>query len=169
MDGFLDLILKVDSSGALIEYFPVGKIENGNVIASYSLNNIQQFDDGYYAIYLWPTPDVSRTPFYMIVTDSNFYVNGKYFLDYFNSMNIEEQKTDIESFVYPNPSSAEILIANFKEGSNFNIYDISGKIKISGLATNQINILNLKKGFYILEVISNKGKIERHKIIKSNN
>lgn len=163
---FLDVILKIDSLGQIINYLPIGKVENGVVKASYRINKIQQFDDGYYAIYLWSTPGVARTPFYMIVTDSNLNVNGKYFLDYFNSMNIEEQKTEIESFVYPNPSSTEIFISNFKESSNFSIYDLNGKIKTSGLTRNTIDISNLKEGVYILEVISNNGKIERHKIIK---
>ncbi len=61
--------------------------------------------------------------------------------------------------IYPNPTSDKLFIS-FENNitSNFSIYTISGKKIITQKYINPIDVSELSKGIYFIELISNKGK-----------
>ena len=65
--------------------------------------------------------------------------------------------------VYPNPVNNILYIENIAD-SNYEIYDITGKIVLNGIG-NQINVSSLEKGVYFLKVILEE-KIITQKFIK---
>ncbi len=69
--------------------------------------------------------------------------------------------------IYPNPATHYQRMEGSLEISNYSIYSILGKEILNGKASNnQIDVSQLKKGTYILKLISNKGYIKTLKFIK---
>ena len=64
--------------------------------------------------------------------------------------------------VYPNPTKGEVFVAPSFDGE-YKLFDMSGKMVGAGTSDFKINIP--EKGFYILELLSNSGETETHKII----
>ena len=56
--------------------------------------------------------------------------------------------------IYPNPAKEFIIIENLKANSNYEIYDIQGKLIKKEKYNNQISLKNLSKGIYILKIPS---------------
>ena len=76
----------------------------------------------------------------------------------------ENQALDLK--VFPNPTSDVINIAHTYAEVHFNLYSVEGKVIQSGvLESSRINIENLPKGLYLLQ-LSAEGKTETKKIIK---
>ena len=76
----------------------------------------------------------------------------------------ENQALDFK--VFPNPTSDVINIAHTYAEVHFNLYSVEGKVIQSGvLESSRINIENLPKGLYLLQ-LSAEGKTETKKIIK---
>jgi uncharacterized delta-60 repeat protein len=78
---------------------------------------------------------------------------------------------DIESFnsniinIYPNPVKETINILNIST-MDFKIYDLLGKLVLQGISNdNQINVSDLEKGIYILQ-LKKDGEILKQKFIK---
>lgn len=68
--------------------------------------------------------------------------------------------------IYPNPASDFIYLKNIDQSANYIILDFSGKIVLQGsLKNKEINVKNLIKGNYILQVKA-KDWIENFKFIK---
>ena len=68
--------------------------------------------------------------------------------------------------IFPNPFSDIINITGIKEAATYSIYTMAGKlIKNQRLQNSQINLGELSKGVYFLQLLSN-GKKEIHRIIK---
>jgi hypothetical protein len=68
---------------------------------------------------------------------------------------------------YPNPFSDIINIVGVNTSSEYVIYSINGKLLKKGIIQNaQINLEDLSKGMYLLQ-ISSDGKRETHRIIKN--
>jgi hypothetical protein len=81
----------------------------------------------------------------------------------FSDLN-EEKVNNIK--LYPNPFQSNL---NFSENiiGNYQIYDFTGKLVYSDkVNSKKIDLSNLKKGFYVIEIKSDKALI-REKIIKS--
>ena len=64
--------------------------------------------------------------------------------------------------VYPNPTRGKIVVTPSFDGE-YKLFDMTGKMVDAGVYNNQIDISG--KGFYLLELLSNTGKKETHKII----
>lgn len=80
-------------------------------------------------------------------------------------LSIPENQT-LDFKVFPNPTSDVINIAHTYAEVKFNLYSVEGKIIQSGiLETSRINIENLPKGLYLLQLEA-LGKTEIKKIIK---
>ena len=95
------------------------------------------------------------------MTSSNS--NSKlYFLDYSNALSINNFENDIK--IYPNPSFDYI---NINAGSNLKaiLYDSLGKELIRENVTDKLDISQLEKGTYILN-LSDGINTSTHKIIK---
>lgn len=68
--------------------------------------------------------------------------------------------------VYPNPTSGEIYISNTDSKATYHLFDLSGKLIITGnLLGHKLNLEHLNNGCYILE-LHEKQQINRIKIIK---
>lgn len=68
--------------------------------------------------------------------------------------------------IYPNPATDFIYLKNSNQSLDYSIFELSGKIVLQGsLNNNEINIKNLSKGNYILQVKTKDG-IENFKFIK---
>ena len=93
-----------------------------------------------------------------------------------SSLNINEwnneKKTHNDITVFPNPVSNELHLINIDLKSKIKIIDVSGRkydVKtIQNLEQHSIKIdlLNLKSGVYIVQILSEKGTIKNFKIIK---
>ncbi|MEI8047974.1 MAG: glycosyl hydrolase [Bacteroidota bacterium] len=60
---------------------------------------------------------------------------------------------------FPNPVSNELNIGNIREKTNISIYDLNGKFllsKISGSATERMDVSSLSSGIYIIKTSDNK-------------
>jgi hypothetical protein len=80
-----------------------------------------------------------------------------------NVTDIEEVgNAQLSYTVYPNPTRGKIVVTPSFDGE-YKLFDMTGKMVDAGVYNNQINIS--EKGFYLLELLSNTGKKETHKII----
>ena len=85
-----------------------------------------------------------------------------------NLSTTETQKSATQ--VYPNPAKDFISIKNEKtEDLSYQIFDISGKLILSGKSKSneKIDIQNLEKGNYFLQIQSENGQNENLKLIKN--
>ncbi|HKK38968.1 MAG TPA: T9SS type A sorting domain-containing protein, partial [Cryomorphaceae bacterium] len=64
-----------------------------------------------------------------------------------------EQAEKIE--LYPNPAQDYILIEGLTQAADYQIFDMSGKLVLSGLLNNSRVNLSLPKGAYIIDLKSN--------------
>lgn len=81
-----------------------------------------------------------------------------------NSLSVSDIKKS-EISIYPNPSSEVINIKNAEKIDTVRIIDMSGKVLITTSST-QIDIKNLAKGTYMINIYSGKGVISK-KFIKN--
>jgi len=88
-------------------------------------------------------------------------------LDIDESLRVETVKNDVRKkiVVYPNPSHSILNISEFAK--EVTLVDISGKRLNLFQNTNQIDITNLKKGIYFLNIITEDGVKHTEKIIKN--
>jgi len=86
---------------------------------------------------------------------SDVYIKGV-FKNVSGLNNPDEEKI----FVYPNPATDKIIVSGF-ENTNFEIYDMSGRLVLKGTndSNSPISIAQLIKGFYTIKVGSQYAKI----------
>lgn len=94
-----------------------------------------------------------------LVENNNFVAELKQYGDYnstpVNSVDPENYVTE-KILLSPNPVSDKLIIHNsFFDIQNIKIFDLQGKQVYSGESTNQIDVSNLVKGMYILQVMMN--------------
>lgn len=82
----------------------------------------------------------------------------------------EKDQTNLFT-LFPNPAGNTVTVQNKKYGNdtfNFKIYDLSGKITKTGASkfNEQMNIQNLEKGNYIIQIETKKGEKHSMKLIK---
>jgi hypothetical protein len=75
---------------------------------------------------------------------------------------VNENESEAEMDFYPNPATNEI---GFNEVCDVSIYDISGKLILRDLQISQLNIKDLARGIYIIE-INSKERSARKKLLK---
>ena len=79
---------------------------------------------------------------------------------------VQTVEKEIAVTLYPNPVSSVLNVTVNKKDvpSDYKIYSISGKLVMSGRMVNnpqQIDLSNLEKGLYFIELQSDKGKVSR--------
>lgn len=83
---------------------------------------------------------------------------------------VEQNEKQNPIQIFPNPCSSKIFISNVKSNNvKFSIFDTTGKLCKKGKldkGLNQIDLKNLSKGIYSIEIISDNGLIRTEKIIK---
>jgi hypothetical protein len=77
------------------------------------------------------------------------------------------ENTALKFSIYPNPFSDVVNIIGINGNASFNLFTIDGKLIKKGKLeeNNQINLNDLSKGLYLLQLNSD-GKTETKKIIK---
>ena len=69
--------------------------------------------------------------------------------------------------LYPNPTDGMLTVENC-EGANYEIYDITGKIVVSGTITNKVQTINIADeitGNLVIRIINN-DKVVTRPIVK---
>jgi hypothetical protein len=117
----------------------------------------------------WPTNDS-----YYLSNGETIWLLGFAFISYTEVGINEVTKNETENvIIYPNPAS-EIINIEFKKSltdkSEIQLFDISGKLFFKQEIINkdriEIDISHLNSGVYIIEINSENGFSERHKLIK---
>lgn len=70
-----------------------------------------------------------------------------------------EEKAALEAYIYPNPATSSLTIDNIHTGDMLRVMDLSGKVHIqtpSAAVQHQLDVNDLPKGVYILQVIGEK-------------
>ena len=109
------------------------------------------FKDGNGAI---PT-SLGGVNFNSVSTDHELYI------DDFNFVNavLGVEKKNLTNFsVYPNPANDEVNILFNEEIEEVRIYDLSGKLLLSGFSEKTVDVSNLTTGLYFMELSSIYGK-----------
>ena len=79
-----------------------------------------------------------------------------------NSTSIKANDTEKSAFqFYPNPTTGLIHTTESQSVFTYNVYDLSGKIRLSGQTLNEVNISDFKNGLYFLEIVGEKPQIIR--------
>jgi hypothetical protein len=83
------------------------------------------------------------------------------------TQNLEDNKIQL----YPNPVKDELtlVIQNFIQGTNYRIFDVSGRLLKNDQIrseTTQINMQNFRAGVYVLHIDSNGQSIQSFQIVK---
>ena len=117
---------------------------------------------------------------FMFICDDNFsdgincYEDNLLGLNHFNnntdcefqSVGLSELQNDDNLGIYPNPVNNTIKLINSDQYIYYKIYDLSGKLLKEGNISKNINIEDMNKGIYILEVVATDLVILRIKFIK---
>ncbi len=104
----------------------------------------------------------------VVVTDIDFHVPTRklvaatYGRSFFSTLLKEDplstKEVSIEINVYPNPTSEYISIDTDDLGLNYTIIDMNGRIAIKGIYSNRIDISQLEKGIYAIQLINKEGQ-----------
>ena len=84
----------------------------------------------------------------------------------------EYSKNEQKVLLYPNPASDRFFISrlNSESGNILIIYDLTGRliksVRLSG-SIPEIEIAELRDGFYLYEIFSNKSSIAKGKFVKN--
>ena len=71
--------------------------------------------------------------------------------------------------IYPNPTTNKLRVQQFEQdalNADFRIYDVTGKLLLSGNDASEINVSALPKGVYMLEIEIDK-KLNRQRFVKN--
>ncbi len=93
--------------------------------------------------------------FYSVSSDNEYYLDDFYF-GYF-PLGVEEN-TLADFSVYPNPANDEVNILFNEEIEEVRIYDLSGKLLLSGFSEKKVDVSALTTGLYFMELSSIYGK-----------
>ena len=117
---------------------------------------------------------------FMMVCDDNFsdgincYEDNLLGINHFNnntdcefqSVGLSELQNDDTLRIYPNPVNNTIVLINSDKYIYYKIYDLAGKLLKEDSFSKNINIEDISKGIYILEVVATDLVVSRTKFIK---
>lgn len=87
---------------------------------------------------------------------------------YENSLILDlNQNNQIDFYIYPNPTSEELIIHNENIITNISIYSQFTQLLISVDNVNKINVSSLNKGIYLIKIKNELGEVAIKKIIKN--
>lgn len=143
-----DYILKLNEDGSQDTSFDVGTGFNNVTRSSYEQTDGQILVGGTFSKYQsFTTFGVARILGNSVLSTEGFNTN---------SLNI-----------YPNPAN-EIINLDIDKSFNYNIYNLIGKLLVNGKSNQKsINVSNLSKGIYLLEIEASENKIYIQKFIKN--
>lgn len=79
-----------------------------------------------------------------------------------------EEKMELNSFIYPNPAVDQTTISNLKQNASIEVYDLSGKLiyqKTAGATSEVISVDGWNPGIYTVNIIS-ENKSDKIRFIK---
>ena len=76
---------------------------------------------------------------------------------------------DSQIVIYPNPTTDFIYLSNINEKLDYKLYDVTGKITMEGKIStdNKIDLRNLKRGMFFLQLKTETGNIINRKVLKN--
>ncbi len=154
----------------------VSLLGNGNPNGFYPVGQGFSLDNSTNTMYavLQNSNGVIRSRFYTVnlttgaLTDLGDGSSRKYTLFAIKDQNLGVGDNIVDAFsIYPNPASTTIYVENVKglEIRSVKLYDILGRNTNVKLIDNTINIENLSKGIYMLNIVTEDGSLTK-KIIK---
>ena len=174
--------LKMDATGKL--KMPFGDIDNClrmadvNKLITKKINKqtgIETNDTSFIAYYHWFAPDIAHSvPVVSLELEGNKPVGGNWNITRLNSYITDQQslavlensKTQIGNWFYPNPAKEEVIISDLENATNFKIFGLNGQlIKQNVLNSNRISVEGLPPNLYILEVENQTEKFRSKLII----
>ncbi len=122
------------------------------------INSILLEDNGNIWVSGYHTGTIPTKNYLRLITKAAFYTGLPSF---------KNQETKIN--IYPNPASNYINTSTLPLNSILNIYDLSGRVLKSTTSTqnNNLSIVDLETGIYLIELITPNGKIARSKFVVS--
>ncbi len=89
-------------------------------------------------------------------------------IDIFLTGNDNADEAYIPVKIYPNPANSDFVVEG-KEINSINVLDITGKmvkqVNTSGTITNKIDLSDIKKGIYFIQINTAKGKVFKKIIV----
>ncbi|MCF8370797.1 MAG: T9SS type A sorting domain-containing protein [Bacteroidales bacterium] len=82
-------------------------------------------------------------------------------------MGKEELEVSNEIAVYPNPVLSDLYITRRMQATDFNIFDLSGKIVYSGPLTDKIDVSFLNSGYYHIVFHADNKEVFRQRFLKA--
>lgn len=67
----------------------------------------------------------------------------------------KQTENNLSVSVYPNPANKQLFINGLNTEFNYQIFDLAGKLFLSGKSKNSVNIINLDKGIYMINITDN--------------
>ena len=143
-----------------------GIIQNNFWVNSltYSLNYSGQIYEGvgsYYGLLEAIYSSVSGPQFIMVDYCRGGLSNCKFY-----NVGIDNQVIENNIKIYPNPASNYLTIDSDLDYQTINIYNLSGKLLKTTERSSQINISDLSKGMYFIQLVAEKNVITKKFIIE---
>lgn len=116
-------------------------------------------------IYTHPAAVIARN---YLINNKGWTITGDSYDDKcISALSTKENTIENDFSIYPNPTSDFIYFKNLKDGVSYKIFDISGRLVLqSHSEKDRIDVKNLAKGNYMLQIITNK-TIKILKIVKN--
>ncbi|WP_262148788.1 BspA family leucine-rich repeat surface protein [Chryseobacterium foetidum] len=116
-------------------------------------------------IYTHPAAVIARN---YLISNKSWTITGDSYDDKcMSALSTHENILEGDFGFYPNPASDFIYFKNLKNGVSYRIFDSSGRLVLENvLEKNQIDIRNLAKGNYIIQIVS-KNTVKSLKIVKN--
>lgn len=64
----------------------------------------------------------------------------------------EQFRSDISSSFYPNPTDGKLFFQNELNGLEYRIFSLDGKMKLSGILNNEIDLQHFQAGIYFIKI-----------------
>jgi hypothetical protein len=92
-----------------------------------------------------------------------------YTATYYTTTDIEDNNSDADFVIYPNPTRDFIKISDLRGTFSYSLTDMSGKTVKAGIVSetdNQVNISELEKGLYLIKITGNNFNFTRKVLLR---
>ena len=150
-------------------------IYSESYVLSFMQNVLDEIHDlDYVKRYSWFDPNANNEKYPMlqtadIISENNQLTTlGEYYASYNPNNNLSNHKTKIdETKIYPNPSNNLIYIDAYGSRSlKASIFDLNGRILMKKIIKTQMDISELKRGIYLIELSDEINKTTHKLIVK---
>ena len=109
---------------------------------------------------------VSTHPIGKGSTEEHFYSWTAYFVSGTGTLSTDDVKIESKFSIYPNPFNNVLNVSNETEVQSLKLYNVRGQLVKTNKNSNSMNVSELSKGMYLLEVTTN-SSTQVKKVIKN--